>query len=86
MVQEISEEVGKKLYEKEKEEAKDLYKNQYKAISQVSENMKTGRIYIEADGSMVLIRGEGWKEIKLGMVFKDNKILNRRVVKNFVSD
>jgi len=77
MIQEISEEVGKKLYEKEKKEAKDLYENQYKAISQVPENMKTGRIYIEADGSMLLIRGEGWKEIKLGMVFKDNKILNR---------
>lgn len=51
MIQEISEEVGKKLYEKEKEEAKDLYENQYRAISQVPENMKTGRIYIEADGS-----------------------------------
>lgn len=51
MIQEISEEVGKKLYEKEKEEAKDLYENQYRAISQVPENMKTGRIYIEADGT-----------------------------------
>lgn len=77
MIQKISEEVGKELYEKEKREAKDLYENQYKAISQVPENMKTGRIYIEADGSMVQIRGEGWKEIKLGIVFKDNKILNK---------
>lgn len=77
MIQDISEEVGKKLHEKEKQEAKDLYESRHKAIEQVSENVKTGRIYIEADGSMVLIRGEGWKEIKLGMVFKDNKILNK---------
>jgi len=77
MIQEISEEVGKKVYEKEKQEADDLYKNQYKAISTVPEKQKHGRIYIEADGSMVLIRGEGWKEIKLGIVFKDNKILNK---------
>lgn len=77
MIQKISEEVGNELHEKEKREAKDLYENQYKAISQVPENMKTGRIYIEADGSMVQIRGEGWKEIKLGIVFKDNKILNK---------
>lgn len=62
---------------REKQEAENLYKNQHKAISQVPENKKTGRIYIEADGSMILIRGEGFKEIKLGMVFKDSKIINR---------
>jgi Uncharacterised protein family (UPF0236) len=77
LIQEISENVGKKLYEKEKFEAKNLYESQYKAISQVPENMKSGRLYIEADGSMVLIRKEGWKEIKLGIVFKDNKIINK---------
>ena len=26
---------------------------------------------------MLLIRGEGWKEIKLGIIFRDNKILNK---------
>jgi len=77
MIQKISEGIGKKVYEKDKKEAEDLYKNQYKAISTIPENQKRGRIYIEADGSMLLIREEGWKEIKLGMVFKDNKIINR---------
>lgn len=77
MVQEISEEVGKALYEKEKAEAKELYENQHKTVSQVPENVKKGRLYIEADGSMIQIRGEGYKEVKLGMVFKDNKILNK---------
>lgn len=77
MIQEVSEKTGKELYEKEKNEAEELYENQYIAISQVPENEKTGRIYIEADGSMLLIRGEGWKEIKLGIIFRDNKILNK---------
>jgi len=77
MIQKISEGIGRKVYEKDKKEAEDLYKNQYKAISTVPEDQKRGRIYIEADGSMVLIRGEGFKEIKLGMVFKDNKIINK---------
>ena len=36
MIEKTSEEVGKKLYEKDKKEAEDLYKNQHKAISNVS--------------------------------------------------
>jgi hypothetical protein len=76
-IQVVSEEVGKDLYKAEKYEAEDLYKNQYKAIKDIPEDKKRGRIYIETDGSMVLIKGQGWKEIKLGMVFKDDKILNR---------
>jgi len=55
----VSEGVGKELYEEEKREAEDLYKKQYKAISTVAENQKKGRIYIEADGSMVF-NTYGW--------------------------
>lgn len=86
MVQKVSEGVGKKAFDKDKQEAEDLYKNQYKAISQVPENMKKGRIYIEADGSMLLIRGEGWKEIKLGMIFKDSKIINRDKERHIITE
>ena len=77
LIQTISEEIGKKLFEKDKKEAKDLFENQYKVIEHVPGNIKKGRLYIEADGSMLHIRGEGWKEIKLGMIFKDDKILNK---------
>lgn len=77
MIQMVSEEVGKRLFEKEKQEAKDLYQNQYKAISSVPDSKKKSRIYIEADGSMLLIRHEGYKEIKLGMIFKDSQIINK---------
>lgn len=85
-IQVVSEEVGKGLYRTEKEEAEDLYKNQYKAIKDIPEDKKRGRIYIETDGSMVLIKGLGWKEIKLGMVFKDDKILNRNKERHIIVD
>lgn len=77
LIQKVSEEVGKILYENEVNQAKEVYENQHKTISKIPENQKKGRLYIEADGSMVLVRGEGWKEIKLGMVFKDSKVINR---------
>ena len=86
MIQAISEEVGEKLFKKDQKEAKYLYENQHKAVGQVPENKKKGRIYIEADGSMLHIRGEGWKEIKLGMVFKDDKILNKDKERHIITD
>ena len=86
LIQQVSEEVGKNLYEQEKKAAEDLYKNQYKAISTVPENHKKGRIYIEADGSMVLIRKEGYKEMKLGMVFKDSMILNSNKERHIIAE
>ena len=76
-IQKISESVGKELFEKEKKEARDIYENQYKAISSIEEANKKGRLYIECDGSMLVMRGDGWKEIKLGMVFSDNMVLNK---------
>lgn len=84
LAQQVSEEVGQKLFDEEKQEAEYLYKNQYEAISSIPESQKKGRIYIEADGSMLLIRGEGYKEIKVGMVFKDNMILNRNKERHII--
>ncbi|NLY71495.1 MAG: ISKra4 family transposase, partial [Clostridiales bacterium] len=86
MIQEVSEEVGKELYEKEKKEAEDLYENQHKAINDIPDSQRRGRIYIEVDGSMVLIRGEGWKEIKLGMIFRDDRILNRNKERHIITE
>lgn len=76
-IQKICEEVGTKVFEREKKEAKYLYENQHKVVNELPEEKKKGRLYIEADGSMVSIRYEGWKEIKLGIVFKDSKIINK---------
>jgi hypothetical protein len=45
-IQKISESVGKELFEKEKKEARDIYENQYKAISSIEEANKKGRLYI----------------------------------------
>lgn len=33
-------------------------------------------LYVEADGSMVLTREEGWKEIKLGRIFKSSDCIH----------
>ena len=85
-VQKVSESVGKELFEKENKEAKDIYENQYKAISNIENADKKGRLYIECDGSMLLIRGEGWKEIKLGMVFSDNMVINRNNPRHIIAE
>jgi len=84
LIQQVCIEVGDILFEQERKEAENLYENQFEAISTIPEDKKKGRIYIEADGSMVLIRKEGYKEVKLGMVFKDNKILNRNKERHII--
>jgi hypothetical protein len=75
-IKDICETIGSKLFEEEKEEAEYLYENQHKVIKDIPEDQKKGRLYIEADGSFISIRNEGWKEVKLGEVFKDTKIIN----------
>lgn len=86
IIQDISENAGRKLFEKEKKEALDLYNNQFKAIENIRDEDKKGRLYIEADGSMVLIKGEGWKELKLGIVFKDSMILNKNKPRHIIAE
>lgn len=75
-IKKVCERVGNHLFEQERQQAEYLYENQHKAMNQIPEDKKKGRLYIEADGSFVAIRHKGWKEIKLGEVFKDNKIIN----------
>jgi hypothetical protein len=84
MIQQISEDVGKKLFEEAKREAEILFDNQHKIINTIPDSKKLGRLYIEADGSMVLIRGAGYKEFKLGMVFKDGMIINKNKARKII--
>lgn len=35
---------------------------------------------------MVLIKGEGWKELKLGIVFKDSMILNKNKPRHIIAE
>lgn len=35
-------------------------------------------VYCEADGSMILTREEGWKEVKLGRIFRSDTIVDHR--------
>lgn len=37
---------------------------------------KSEVLYVEADGSMVLTREEGWKEVKLGRIFKSSDCIH----------
>ena len=79
----ISEEVGKIIFEKEKTKAKAAYERPEKAAPQeVPKKQKAGRLYIFTDGSQVNTRekdnkGYTWKEMKLGLVFKDSDVIKR---------
>lgn len=82
-VQIISEEVGHKVFEKDKEIAQKAYENPEKAAPQeVEKHQKEGRLYIMTDGLQVNTRvedynGSTWKEMKVGMVFRDKDIIKR---------
>lgn len=81
-IQIISEEVGKKVFEKDKEEAIKAYaKPEIYAPEQLEKDKKEGRLYILADGSAVNTRvqenGTTWKEMKLGLVFWDKNIIRK---------
>lgn len=79
----ISEEVGKRVFEKEKIKAEAAYeKPELAAPQEVPKNQKNGRLYIFTDGSQVNTRikndkGSTWKEMKLGLVFKDSDVIRR---------
>lgn len=65
-IQRVSEYYGQCLEEKAKQEIQECA-----FVHQAGKNTKE-ITYAMADGSMVLTREEGWKEIKLGRVFKSN--------------
>lgn len=76
-IQIISEEIGKKVFEKDLEEAKEAYEKPEEAAPQELQlYRKKGRLYIFVDGSQVNTRakdanGSTWKEMKLGLIFSD---------------
>ncbi|MDQ2084936.1 hypothetical protein RBH29_00600 [Herbivorax sp. ANBcel31] len=80
----ISEEVGKRVFEKEKTKAELAYERpEYVAPQEVVKNLKEGRLYILTDGSQLNKRtennkGSTWKEMKLGLVFKDSDVIIRK--------
>jgi len=80
-IQVVSEEVGKKVYEKDAAEAEYLYENQHKAIEDIPEESKEeGVLYILTDGSSLNTRdedetGQTWREVKVGLVFKDRDVM-----------
>ncbi|MDQ2085546.1 hypothetical protein RBH29_03750 [Herbivorax sp. ANBcel31] len=80
----ISEEVGKRVFEKEKTKAELAYERpEYIASQEVVKNLKEGRLYILTDGSQLNTRtennkGSTWKEMKLGLVFKDSDVIKRK--------
>jgi len=43
-------------------------------------------LYCEADGSMILTREEGWKEVKLGRTFRSDSILDKRSEGNKIKE
>ncbi|MBC8061148.1 MAG: ISKra4 family transposase [Clostridiaceae bacterium] len=85
-IQKISEDIGKKLYLNEKKESDELYNNQHKVIDKVIAQKKKGKLYIECDGSMVAIRGDGWREVKLGIIFSDLNVLNKNKPRHIISE
>ena len=43
-------------------------------------------LYVEVDGSMLLTREQGWKEVKLGRVFKSSSILPESTERQWIND
>lgn len=82
VIETVSEEIGKKIYETNLAESKNLYENYHKL--DVSENCKPKNdLYILMDGSHVNTRteddeGKTWKELKLGEVFSSKDIIKRK--------
>jgi hypothetical protein len=82
VIEKVTEEVGKKLYETNLTEAENLYENYHKVV--LSEDYQARNdLYILMDGSHVNTRieddeGKTWKELKLGEVFSSKDIIKRK--------
>ena len=82
-IQIISEETGKKVFEREMEEAQEAFEKPEIAVAQeLPRNRKEGILYIFTDGSQVNTRkedinGSTWREMKLGLVFSDRDVIKR---------
>lgn len=80
-IQVVSEEIGKKVYEKDLAEAEYLYEHQDKAVEYIPEDKKEeGVLYIFMDGSLLNTRdedqtGQTWREVKVGLLFRDRDVI-----------
>ena len=83
-IENISEYVGKKVFEKDTAEAKAAFENMDNSIPQVREEQKRDvTLYIMMDGGAVNTRvqdenGSTWREAKTVMIFTDKDIIRRK--------
>jgi len=83
-IEKISEYIGKKVFEKDTEVAKESFENMHKSVPEISENEKKDiTLYIMMDGAAVNTRvedenGSTWREAKTVMVFTDKDIIKRK--------
>jgi hypothetical protein len=76
-IQIISEKVGKAIFEQDIKIANELNKNKASAVNTTKseDKLPVKSMYVMADGSMISLIGKSnWKEIKLGLVIRDDGI------------
>ena len=82
-IQIISEDIGKQVFEEQKNTAKKAYEKPEEAVPQeLPLYRKEGRLYIFTDGLQVNTRvededGSTWREMKLGLIFCDKDMIKR---------
>lgn len=90
-VQIISEEVGKEVFEQQKEAAEEAYaKPEVAAPAVLEKDKRDAVLYIMADGSAVNTRiqdkdGSSWREVKLGLTFLGKDIIHRKNGKGIIT-
>jgi hypothetical protein len=76
-IQKVSEEVGKEIFVQDVELADEIAINKEYRLSRTKNKSKEpiSSMYVMADGSMLSLLGKAnWKEIKLGLVIRDDEI------------
>ena len=91
IIVDVAEDVGNEIHKDEIEKAESIFENYQEYIPDVKEENKEDCIlYIMADGSMLSIINEdgtcSWKENKLGIIFKDNKLIEQSGGKNMITE
>ncbi|HOJ12691.1 MAG TPA: ISKra4 family transposase [Clostridiales bacterium] len=83
LIETVSEEIGKEVFNKEIHEAKEAWDKPEESIPQeLPRYRKEARLYIMTDGLQVNTRvedenGSTWKEMKLGLVFCDKDVIKK---------
>jgi hypothetical protein len=83
LVETVSEEIGKEIFDKEMKEAKQAWDKPEEAVPQeLPRYQKEGKLYIMTDGLQVNTRveddnGSTWKEMKLGLIFCDKDVIKK---------